>query len=265
MDLNINSFEKFRLEKSAVKPDNLFSLPKDYFKNLEDQIQSQINLRLVSLDQAGIKKPPIDYFNHLEPRVLNRITSNSFKIPETYFNSLSKKILGKIEESIAMESILDPGIGHPFIVKDGYFGNLSNDILNKIPVEQDFKSLDLTLIKSLSEKNIEIKTNPVNPGFRKVWQLPSTQFISRFLVAASLALLITFVGIKITKNQNLNNDKYPKLTQEEGLKYRYGVDESVLEDEIINQDVSLGSQNSLNKNDQYLLSHSDDNTLMEEL
>ncbi|MEP5340404.1 MAG: hypothetical protein ABJL44_06005 [Algibacter sp.] len=51
-----------------------FKVPKDYFKNLEDVILSDIKLKSTT-DDSGFKAPE-DYFNTLERKILDKISEN---------------------------------------------------------------------------------------------------------------------------------------------------------------------------------------------
>jgi hypothetical protein len=94
------------------------------------------------------------------------------------------------------------------------------------------------------------------------------------MVAASLGLLAIFSGIQ-WRQSYLEKLSYPILSQEDRLKYRFGIDESVLEDELVSNgtnDSSIQMEQTLDKskkdnsqNDRYLLSHPDSHTLLEEL
>jgi len=265
--------ENFKLGKSGSKMEPIFQVPDGYFEKLEGKITASLDSVLPDLHSShpkiglGLAIPSENYFDDLNQRIMDRIMEEEmlrdsnlhlpelkkvpFKVPPQYFEEFSSKIQEKILEEEPIFKDFEITNQLPFQVPTNYFGSLSNRIEEKVIPRQ-----------GLGAKLISLSRNQ---GIRN---------FSKLLVAASISSILIFIGIRI-QHTNSNTKIFASSSQEDRLKYKYGVDESILEDEII-QDPSAelvndssqnpAPQNSINKvNDRYLLSHGDSNTLLEEL
>jgi len=93
--------------------------------------------------------------------------------------------------------------------------------------------------------------------------------ISRFAAAASIAALLVFTGIRFNISRERNKE-YARSGTEDRFKYSYDIDESLVEDELVSHDDDdsvrvLKQSASPSTGDEYLLEHSDVNTLIEEI
>lgn len=306
MDPNLESSSKFALGEKGMQAEQIFFLPEGYFMDLEERIPSiiflesfdspafkntkntpslQNNLNQESGTPIGFKIPTENYFDTLSTRILSKIDrqeseiefldpllhkelkNTQFSIPEFYFEQLPEKIRGEIDNP---ESILDNfklEKAHPFTVPNQYFEEIHYSAGSKLTefLAQSSHAMDEASVISIANRKIE-------SGLNKKSFLPIRKLgYLKILAAASICLLAVFAGIRIRQSY-IEKASFPISSLEDRLKYRFGIDESVLEDELVSDskiDTKPGSELSLEKkntqNDQYLLSHPDSNTLLEEL
>jgi hypothetical protein len=312
MDLNSKSSSRFTLGETGFPVDKIFPIPEGYFHDLETRVLSLIALEnfestihlnyvysspkdIFSIHETGLKGPSESYFDSLKTKIFSKIdryeTENEFldpilhdelihtrySIPDQYFSDLSGKILREIENPEILLEKFNLERSLPFSVPQDYFSNTSKNIrvrtesLGSLFPPQNPSSENqapgLYGLVGRDEKNILNSSSPKRvPIFQKR--------IFQYMVAASLGLLAIFSGIQ-WRQSYLEKLSYPILSQEDRLKYRFGIDESVLEDELVSNgtnDSSIQMEQTLDKskkdnsqNDRYLLSHPDSHTLLEEL
>lgn len=93
----------FKLKKFGTG----FIVPKSYFENLEDQVNSQIFIQNIkSKDSFDIPK---GYFKDFENSVFEKINSEKkekeFNIPENYFDTIEDNVLKKINSEVKVISL----------------------------------------------------------------------------------------------------------------------------------------------------------------
>ena len=236
-------------------------------------------LKTPYIDKAGKKcvfSVPENYFLTLEPRILKGIikaendlslldseNSENFSFTESierdqkdggtaYFESLNRRITDKIEAARinGSGSILDLPRTNPFTVPKGYFENLPL-VINRLTYQR--KELMIPVLRLLST------------GSGRIFNL------SRIAAAASIALLALFTGLhyqSIIKSTN----EYARSSTEERFNYRYDIDESLVEDELIGHSgIEIESADPIiqrantSEVERYLLDHLDIKTLIEEI
>lgn len=106
MDLENNS-EDWMAEApllSVMVKKNPFSVPENYFNELEEQIKLRCALENVRSNDGDVFKVPANYFESLSVQIESRIAEHNirslaptdgFKVPEEYFDTLEKRILTK--------------------------------------------------------------------------------------------------------------------------------------------------------------------------
>jgi len=233
-------------------------------------------LKTPYLDKVGqrcVFSVPENYFLALEPRILKGIiksendlsllNSENFSFTESsepdqkdggpaYFESLNRRITEKIEAARinVSGSIEDLPRTDPFTVPKGYFIKLPL-VINRLTYQR--KELMIPVLRLLST------------GSGRIFNL------SRIAAAASIALLALFTGLhyqSIIKSTN----EYARSSTEERFNYRYDIDESLVEDELIGHSgIEIESADPIiqrantSEVERYLLDHLDIKTLIEEI
>ncbi|WP_069660900.1 hypothetical protein [Arcticibacter eurypsychrophilus] len=117
MDLdNTNGdWEKQAPELAATGRRNPYTVPTDYFNEMQQQLSSRIKLELLyGTDSAEIFEVPDQYFEELEGNILTSIKADQFKdstkedgftVPEGYFNSLQASIQQKISNQTSIKEV----------------------------------------------------------------------------------------------------------------------------------------------------------------
>jgi len=300
MDSDNTFSSAFELGDSGAAMNSVFLVPEGYFDHLNQRILAHIALenfensvkengqkgpefRSYSRLVKGLKEPSENYFDQLSARVFARIQAKQeedpielvqfskgkdpgFLVPEGYFESLMGKIQMHLDEP---ESRLNPfhlDQSLPFQVPENYFDKSKIAVQSRIKKPNTSEAFIKTLVvenKSLEHSKSEAKSIPL---FRRR--------MIRYAAVACFILFALFGGRQI-RQVYLEKVAYPITTPEDRLKYHFGIDESVLEDELIS-DVDNNTQVNVEsavekspktniKNDRYLLSHPDSNTLLEEL
>lgn len=97
---------------------------------------------------------------------------------------------------------------------------------------------------------ISIANRKIESGLNKKSFLPIRKLgYLKILAAASICLLAVFAGIRIRQSY-IEKASFPISSLEDRLKYRFGIDESVLEDELVSDskiDTKPGSELSLKR------------------
>ncbi len=140
-----------------------------------------------------------------------------FTIPENYFDTLASRIQDKISDPDTVLKGLGISNDLPFQVPIHYFENLSIKLKNKAQPKK-------LVLKTFSNYVLTFKP------------------VIRYSIAASIALFIIFSGIKI-RNSMIQPHLYSISNVDDRLKYKYGVDDGVLEDELVNTDLENIDQN----------------------
>lgn len=123
---------------SKVNPANAFTVPVNYFEDMEGRVMDEI--RLLQYKEAhphdGFKLPE-NYFNDLTQNIQSRIaieevlnTDKGFKVPENYFDELT----GNIESRVVIDELLNTGKG--FTVPENYFEELSGNIQSRVVIDE---------------------------------------------------------------------------------------------------------------------------------
>ena len=242
-DDHIESYKTPFLDQAGKKC--VFYVPDNYFLTLESRIlegviKAENDLSLFNLANSEYISPT----QFIEP---DEETAGN-----AYFENLSHRISDRIEavRFDVTRSITDLPRTDPFIVPEGYF--------KKLPL------LINQLIYLRQEQVISI-LKPGTRGSSKIFQL------SRIAAAASIALVALFTGLHYQSLIKSTNE-YAKTATEERFNYRYDIDESLVEDELIGQPVTeIESANPIIKGadssaaERYLLDHLDTKTLIEEI
>jgi hypothetical protein len=170
-----------------VNPNNPFTVPEGYFKELEQQIVSFIKLDEIrnGSPEQGFTVPE-NYFDELGSNINARIKmedaldneSMGLTVPENYFDDLSQQIQSRI---IVGEALSEPS--EAFTVPHDYFGQLTENILNK------------TTNLHENKKQAVVKRTGI------IRQL----FASSAFKYATAACLTLAVGTTIFLSQNSNN------------------------------------------------------------
>ena len=124
-----------------VNPSDPFTVPSDYFDDLEGRIEARKNLsELIDRNLPEGFVVPDNYFAELTGIIQSRIAieevataaNNGFVIPEGYFENLQLQIQSRV--------FIEETLGEPieqFSVPEGYFNQLNKAILDKtVYVEQ---------------------------------------------------------------------------------------------------------------------------------
>lgn len=225
----------------------IFTVPDTYFLTLGARIQKAIKksdqeLDLFCSEKAGAEIPGASEMNI-------SVAGN-----EIYFAGLQQRIAEKIAAAENLRFIPELPQTHPFIVPENYF--------KELPV------IILGLVKSLKERT----DKPFQTRVFKTGNLKRILTYPRIAAAASIIFLGTFAGIRFKSIINMNHE-YAQSATEERFNYRYDIDESLVEDELIgtagNQQQGAGAANSnesdTSTSEKYLLEHIDINTLIEEI
>ncbi|MEP1489605.1 MAG: hypothetical protein ABJK28_14380 [Algibacter sp.] len=152
-----------------------FKVPKDYFKNLEDVILSDIKLKSTT-DDSGFKAPE-DYFNTLENKILNKVSENdnSKVIPLfskknlIYISSIAAAVLLLFNLSIFEKELtwddLDTNTVENYIINEniGTY-DIASLLINEELKEEDFinyslndEHLETYLMDNLDIENLIIE------------------------------------------------------------------------------------------------------------
>lgn len=132
-----------------------FTVPADYFDELTQNIESRVAIEQVLTNEQAFKVPE-SYFDDLTQNIQARIAidkalnaEKAFEVPENYFEELS----GNIQARIAVEEALNTETS--FIVPDGYFADLESRILQQtteVPVKPSDKQREGVIVKLLVSK-----------------------------------------------------------------------------------------------------------------
>ena len=223
----------------------IFSVPENYFQTLELRIREGIRL----------SENDLDLFNseNSEHISLNEVVGADQQIPgPSYFESLNGRILDKIEalKIDVSDSIVDFPRTDPFIVPEGYFKRLPL-LINRLIYQR--QELMIPVLK------------PESTGSGRIFNL------SRIATAATIALIALFTGLHYQSLINSTNE-YARTATEERFNYRYDIDESLVEDELIGQSTAesmssdpITERTDSSASERYLLDHFDIKTLIEEI
>lgn len=96
--------EKTFLSKNSLK-ENPFTVPENYFKTIENQIVSELNLQNIQPKKnESTYKTPQNYFDNIEEITITKLkaevlqNTNTSKLPDGYFDTLEDLILTKIKK-----------------------------------------------------------------------------------------------------------------------------------------------------------------------
>jgi|GEM_PF-752403 len=306
MNSNTHSEQPFTLGEKGLAMEKIFSVPEGYFYDLEEKIISRVAVETFESSailerlntftdspssplplnwEAGFKAPSENYFDTLSTRIFSKIERQEsetefldpllheelkrtqFAIPNQYFETLSSRIIKGIENPDELLEKFNLEKSHPFQVPQDYFSNVSSNLGQKIEnLTRPSQSIE-KLIRSAPHGESDPGIN--HSGFKMVSIIRKRNF--QWLAAACITILAIFSGIQI-RNTYLDKVAYPILSQDDRLKYRFGIDESVIEDELVSDGMNESTKTpdeernpSNSVNDQYLLSHPDTHTLLEEL
>ena len=94
----IDQIERKNTDLESFERINIFKVPNNYFENLDERIIA--NIWIDSLDKQNVFQTPHDYFLNLELSTsIERFDKvNVFTVPKVYFETLSDKILSKIDK-----------------------------------------------------------------------------------------------------------------------------------------------------------------------
>ena len=133
-----------------------FNVPENYFDELNDNIQSRINIDSALGSDTGFSVPE-NYFDELSTNIQSRVfveealsaAKGSFAVPENYFEELTNQIQSRVfvEEALMTSE-------EAFAVPQDYFGDLSKKILNKTvsPEQVKRKGLVIRMVSSTAFK-----------------------------------------------------------------------------------------------------------------
>lgn len=165
----LNELKEISPLLAGAEKTNLYSVPDNYFADLEDKIST-----IVFLNQEGkepVQKVPVDYFDSLSDKILSKIRKDAFVSAEDKFVSAEDEIKTLSPALYYLKS--EPGV---FTVPDTYFNGLSDRILQKI-----------------SGKPAKVvKINHVRNWYK-------------FAAAAVVAILIGISTLKIYNHNNADN------------------------------------------------------------
>lgn len=242
-DDHIESYKTPYLDQAGKKC--VFYVPDSYFLTLESRIFKGIitvenDLSLFNLENSEYFSPT----QFIEP--------DQERAGNAYFENLSHRISGKIEAARfdLPGSIADLPRTDPFTVPEGYFKKLPL-LINQLIYRHQKQVISV----------LKFETR----GSAKIFHL------SRIAAAASIALIALFTGLHYQSLIKSTNE-YTKTATEERFNYRYDIDESLVEDELIGQPVTeiesaipiiKGADSSATES--YLLDHLDTKTLIEEI
>ncbi len=284
----LRNSEKFKVGLASPGSAYFEDLPEKILQGIEKQ--SLENARNLEFDlrnsekfHIGLVPPDPAYFEGLTEKILQRIEKFGLENAKLNPAKLGNSELGNSEldsselynsELYNANLVTSKGDETFYSVPQLYFDNLPDQIFHRILVEKQNTPQEFSFVKHPPIVEKKIFT------VKSIFERRSTKGFIHLLAAASVTLLFLFIGLDY-KGKLVEKKFYAQLNQEERLKYRYGVDESVLEDELVsNDDVQnnknldpsaeihgdiLGGKKANNLNDRYLLHHTDDNTLFEEL
>lgn len=162
-----------------------FVAPDSYFKNLEENLLSEIKLPAISKN-AGFETPQ-NYFDDLEGQILisknlDQLKSKDQpKVPDGFFDSLENNIISQIKlEKISKEEA--------FTVSGNYFDHLEKEIISKT-INKEAKILNFN---------------------SKQW---------RYFRNAAAIIIISVLSFGIFKSNLLSKDHFDNLTNEEMIAY----------------------------------------------
>lgn len=116
MELNKNNgnWEKDAPALAAVERTNPFTVPLNYFENMQDQLQSRMAITESSGEGGNTRfTVPDGYFDTLSDRIMSTVKAESFKkemsetgfsIPDNYFVNLEESIIKKADALNAAQS-----------------------------------------------------------------------------------------------------------------------------------------------------------------
>lgn len=98
---------------AAVEKTNPFSVPENYFEEMQEQIRSRITIYQFDSEHE-VFNIPVNYFDSLTEKIIsaNAIEqlkteeSEVFSVPDNYFEELEKNILSKVDIPDSKESIV---------------------------------------------------------------------------------------------------------------------------------------------------------------
>lgn len=136
-----------------VNPGNPFTVPVDYFNELEQRLGSYTKLdELKRPDALQGFTVPGNYFDELSSNIQSRIFveealnahAHGLIVPDDYFNDLEQHIQSRI---VVEEALTSAATG--FAVPEGYFDKLNTDILNRT-INQPVKKPKAKIVRMVS-------------------------------------------------------------------------------------------------------------------
>ncbi|MEO6520497.1 MAG: hypothetical protein ABIN91_02395 [Mucilaginibacter sp.] len=192
---------------SKVSPANAFTVPDNYFEEMEGRIMDEIRLLKFkeTNPQDGFKIPE-NYFDDLTQNIQSRIaieeilsTDKGFKVPENYFDELTNNI----QSRVAIDELLNTDKG--FTVPENYFEDLSQNIEARIAVdklinaeegfivpENYFEELEARILQKTVGILAPAQQN--KPIVRKLWSRDVFKY-------AAAACLTVFVGAAVLMSE----------------------------------------------------------------
>ncbi|SMG20258.1 hypothetical protein [Sphingobacterium psychroaquaticum] len=138
-DLSQKINSQVQLEKLRDGAASSFTVPENYFQNLEQQILSTVKLdkQIGSHTSDGFSVPE-DYFDTLSASIRvqvkfdNLLPAESFTVPTGYFDELENNIHGQVREAALRDRVQETGFSMP----NGYLENLTKEIKAKTSAPQ---------------------------------------------------------------------------------------------------------------------------------
>lgn len=254
LSVNVSSEPEFSPALKGTGTRNIFTIPEGYFENLAAVIERRVEEEHLGFEFIQGKTATCeDGVSRTEEQVeLFAGESGTEQSDVSYFENLAARILTRVSETEnpATLKLADLSIPDPYTVPEGYFDRLPGIIAREVISVSEIKKKD------------RIRQLQKGAGTRRLT-------ISKYAAAASIAALLVFTGIRFNISRERNKE-YARSGTEERFNYRYDIDESLVEDELVSQDHddsirAMDRANDPSTGEKYLLEHGDVNTLIEEI